>query len=259
MFCSFSGVAHYPCPRDRDYFLTYHGGGQMELPTADSNQDCLLIFEPGSVCSVADVKRCPEGFPSYLEVVTWIESYVVRPNAQLGREGPVCPRAQPSMDRNLIKFATIRTKEAAADEAVRKCEAVIGAFYALFPNRDDRTLATLLILFPDIERNKASEFIDGGHRRLRSTFVKNGLMLGEFHPQSTVPGTYNPAFRAMRAPMPLFAVRAISEHDHKFLLRPEFPLEERLECLEALLAFVGNKLDRTAKASVEFAMSKLKA
>ena len=163
------------------------------------------------------------------------------------------------MNRNLIKFATICTKEATTDEAVLKCEALIGAFYALFPNRDDWTLSSLLVSFPNIERNEASEFIDGGHRRLRTTFVKNGLMLGEFHPQSSVPGTYNPAFRAMRAPMPLFAVRAISEHDYKFLMRPEFPLADRLECLEALLAFVGDKLDSRTKAGIEMAVLKLKS
>jgi len=163
------------------------------------------------------------------------------------------------MDRNLIKFATVCTKEVTSDEAVLKCEALIGAFYALFPNRDDRMLSSLLVSFPNIERNEASEFIDGGHRRLRTTFVKNGLMLGEFHPQSSVPATYNPAFRAMRAPMPLFAVRSISEHDHKFLMRPEFPLADRLECLEALLAFVGHKLDGKTKAGIEMAVSRLKS
>jgi len=231
----------------------------MRLPIADSNQDCLLIFEPGSVCSFADVKRYPERFPTYVEIVAWLESVVVRPSAELGRIGPICPRVRDSMDRNLIKFATICTEEATTDEAVLKCKALIGAFYALFPNCDDRKLSSLLVSFPNIERNEASEFIDGGHRRLRTTFVKNGLMLGEFHPQSSVPGTYNPAFRAMRAPMPLFAVRAISEHDHKFLMRPEFPLAERRECLEALLSFVGDKLDRTTKAGIEMAVASLKS
>jgi len=157
-----------------------------------------------------------------------------------------------------LKFATIRTQEATAEEAVRKCEAVIGAFYALFPQCDDFTLSSLMILFPDIERNRASEFIDAGHRRLRAAFVKIGLMLGEFHPQNTVPGTYNPAFRAMRAPMPLFAVRTVSEHDYKFLLRRDFPSAERLDCLEALLAFVGNKLDRKTKAAIEMIVSDLR-
>jgi hypothetical protein len=231
----------------------------MRAQTTAYDQDCLLIFEPGSVCSFADVKRYPESFPTYVEIVAWIESFIVRPNKELGREGPVCPRVRECVDRNLIKFATMRTKEATANEAVLKCEALIGAFYALFPNCDDRTLSSLVILFPDVESNEASEFIDGGHRRLRKIFVKNGLMLGEFHPQSTVRGIYNPAFRAMRAPKPLFAVRAISEHDHKFLIRPEFPLADRSECLEALLAFVGDKLDRKTKAGIEMLVSGLKS
>ena len=45
----------------------------MGLQSADSKQDCLLIFEPGSVCSFADVKHYPERFPTYVEIVAWIE------------------------------------------------------------------------------------------------------------------------------------------------------------------------------------------
>src|ERR1700737_1523026 len=152
----------------------------MRVQTTAYDQDCLLIFEPGSVCSFADVKRYPESFPTYVKIVAWIESFIVRPNKELGREGPVCPRVRECVDRNLIKFATMRTKEATANEAVLKCEALSGGFYALFPNCDDRTLSSLVILFPDVESNEASEFIDGGHGRLRKIFVKNGLMLGDF-------------------------------------------------------------------------------
>jgi hypothetical protein len=211
----------------------------------------LEIFQPGSVCTYAEVQRDPKIFQHYAEVVAWIELFIMKPNPELGRAGPVCPRVHLTLEQNLLKFATISTRDATAEEAVCKCEAVVDAFYALFPNRDELPSSSLVILFPDIKRHQASDFIDGGHRRLRKTFVKNGLMLGEFHPQSTVAGTYNPAFRAMRAPMPLFAVRAISEHDHKFLVRPEFPAAERLECLNALLHFVGDKLESKTKAQVE--------
>ncbi len=224
-----------------------------------SSNDYLLIFEPGSVCNIAEVKQRPERYPAYAEIVAWIESVIIQPNAELGREGPVCPRVRESIDRNLITFATMSTKDATISEAVLKCEALIGAFLTLFKNRNDRKLSSLLVWFPDIERNQASEFIDGGHQCLRVKFVKNGLMLGEFHPQSSVPGTYNSSFRPMRAPVPLFAVRMLSEHDHKFLMRPEFPLKDRLECLEALLAFAGNKLDMRTKASVETAVASLKS
>jgi hypothetical protein len=231
----------------------------MRLATTDFDRDCLGIFEPGSLCSFADVKNTPEKFPAYAAIVAWIESVIVRPNAELGRAGPVCPRVRESIDRNLIKFSTVCTEECTTEEAVLKCEALTEAFYALFPNCNNRKISSLLVLFPNLERKEASRFIDGGHRRLRTTFVKNGLMLGEFHPQSTVPGAHNPAFRAMRAPFPLFAVRAISEHDHIFLMRPEFPIAERLECLKSLLAFVGDKLDSKTKAGIETAMANLQS
>jgi hypothetical protein len=216
-----------------------------------SEQHPLEIFQPGSVCTYNEVQREPGRFPHYAEVIAWIKSFIMKPNPELGREGPVCPRVHMALEQNLMKFATIRTKAATAEEAIFGCEAVVEGFYALFPNRDEWPLSCLLILFPDIKRDQASDFIDGGHRRLRKTFIKNGLMLGEFHPHSTVPGTYNPAFRSMRAPMPLFAVRAISANDHKFLVRPDFPAAERLECLTALLDFVGDKLESKTKAEVE--------
>jgi hypothetical protein len=218
----------------------------------------LEMFQPGSVCTYAEVQGHPKRFPHYAEVIAWIELFVMKPNPELGRAGPVCPRVHMALEQNLMKFATIRTKDASIEEAVCKCEPVVDAFHTLFPNREELPLATLLILFPDIKREQASDFIDGGHRRLRKTFIKNGLMLGEFHSHSTVPGTYNPAFRPMCAPMPFFAVRAISEHDHKFLVRPDFPAPERLECLNALLDFVGNKLESKTKAEVEAVLLELR-
>jgi hypothetical protein len=228
------------------------------LPKYVSEQYLSEIFQPGSVCTYAEVQRDPGRFPHYAEIIAWIELFIRKPNPELGRAGPVCPRVQASLEQNLMKFATIRTKNATAEEAVCKCEVVVDGFYALFPNRDEWPLSSLLILFPDIERDQGSEFIDGGHRRLRKTFVKNGLMLGEFHPHSTVPGAYNPVFRSMRAPMPLFVVRAITEHDHIFLVRPDYPAAERWECLDALLDFVGDKLDSKTKAEVEAVVLKLR-
>lgn len=216
------------------------------------------VFEPDSVLTYAEVRQAAGRFPLYDEVISWLESVIMKPNPGLGRAGAVCPGVHASLEQNLTKFATIRTKTATAEEAVCKCAALIDAFYALFPNQDEWSLSSLIILFPDIGRDQGADFIDGGHRRLRKIFIKNGLMLGEFHPRSTVPGVYNPAFRSMRAPVPLFAVRAISEHDYKFLLRPEFPAEERLECLVAQLNFLGGKLESRTKAVIEAAVLKLR-
>ncbi len=225
---------------------------------SDTEQYCLEVFQPGSVLTYSEVRRAVGRFPLYDEVISWLELFIMKPNPELGRAGAVCSRVHASLEQNLMKFATIRTKNATAEEAVYKCRAVVDAFYALFPNRDEWPQASLMILFPDIERDQGSDFIDGGHRHLRKTFIKNGLMLGEFHPHSTVPGVSNPDFRSMRAPMPLFVVRAISEHDHKFLLRPDFPATEQLECLDALLDFVGDKLESKTKAEVEAAVLELR-
>jgi len=80
-------------------------------------------------------------------------------------------------------------------------------------------------------------------------FVERGLMLGEFHPLSTVTSVYNP-LPVMRCPVPMFAVRALSPHDLLFLDSDAVTMGERRHYLEHYLRHVDAQLTPAVRARV---------
>lgn len=186
---------------------------------------------PGSFADYENVKHFYDKFPDYKEGLEWIREFISKPDKNLGRTGDICPFTTPAMQQNLLKFVSIKTIEASALEAAEQTKLLVNLFFELFQGAEKRSRAALLAFFPDIPRTEAAGFIDGGHRIMRLEFVKNGLMLGEFHAKSEVGSVRNERFKVMQCPVPMFVVRALSAHDIKFLDRPIYPIAERHEYL----------------------------
>ena len=53
---------------------------------------------------------------------------------------------------------------------------------------------------------------------MKDAFVRQGLMVGQFHPRSEQSGLWNEDFRPLRAPIPLLAIRRMVSSDLPFLL-----------------------------------------
>jgi len=183
-------------------------------------------------------------------IVEWCESFLGRPSKLVGRSGNVCPFVPESMLRGSLKFAEIRLDQDEAkvgERAKARIEAAISTFRDRFL-ADQRRMkkinifASWVMVFPDVRIDDAEELIDGPQRRLKPKFVKEGLMLGEFHPLSRSPGIRNPAFRPLRSPYPLLVIRHMVESDIEFLGRALDPAPLRAESLRAFLKFLGPSL-----------------
>jgi hypothetical protein len=58
---------------------------------------------------------------------------------------------------------------------------------------------------------------------MKTFFIENGMMLGQFHPLCPAPAARNPTFKNKISPIPLFALRHIAAHDILFLhTRPDW-------------------------------------
>ena len=53
---------------------------------------------------------------------------------------------------------------------------------------------------------------------LKTEFVRQGLMIGQFHPRCEAPGLWSPDFRPLRSPIPLLAMREMVASDLPFLV-----------------------------------------
>lgn len=189
-------------------------------------------------------------FPGYAAALDWVRDFVGRRDPRIMRPGAVCPRVGNALRTNTIRLVSAHTPASSLEEAQETGRALIGLFHEQFPTPQARRTGALLCLFPELDPARAGEFIDEGHRLLRMEFVRRGLMLGEFHPESLVASVHNPDFVVMASPVPMFAVRAISPHDLLFLDTPAHPAAARAEYLTWYLHYLDHQLGEESRRRV---------
>ena len=207
------------------------------LPAADR-----YPFAAGSFTDAEHAAGLFTRYPMYQAGLEWIAGFVARPDPRIGRPGHVCPWVAHALDRNLVRLVAVPVTSSSAAEAREKCIHLAGLYEEVFGDPAEFAAGALLAFFPGIDPARAGDFIDGGHRQLRLLFARRGLMLGEFHPASTVTSVRNPRFVVMRCPVPLFAVRAMSVHDLMFLDRPGTQPREAAPYLRQYLTNLGSRV-----------------
>jgi hypothetical protein len=198
--------------------------------------------------SADEVRALPPGENQTLltEIVDWCENFLGRPSALVGRTGNVCPFVPQAMVLGSLKFAVFSLRERGM-AAVGEIEEIINTCREHFVAQEKARgkidiFGSMVMIFPEVSKEEASEVIDPLQRKLKPTFVKEGLMLGEFHPLSPTPGLRNRAFRPLRSPIPLLAIRHMVESDVDFLMAPFDPAPTRVQSLKAYLQFLGPSL-----------------
>lgn len=195
----------------------------------------------GSLTRVADASAFVDRFPQYRAGMRWLEQFVTQPHPDLGRPGAVCPRLAPAIRANTVWMVAVTVPGFTPDHAYDAGRLLRHVFETVAAGQD-RTTTALLGFFPRLPSEQAAEFIDGGWRLLRTEFVEQGLMLGEFHVGSTVGGVHNRALPVMRCPEPMYAIRVMTPHDLLFADQPGTPPADRLAFLLAYQRHVGPRL-----------------
>lgn len=188
-----------------------------------------MLIHPGSadrvLLEVGDVATgtLPASLARYQDdlhtIVDWARTYLSRPHEHLGRRGNVCPYVTTSMDRGqfyLSVYPGRPTDPAAVADALRPFR---DWFLSIAPRElFSSQFSTILILFPDLAPHEVDLIIDSTQEALKSDYVEQGLMIGEFHngPPNKA-GLWNPAFLPLRSPVPLLAIRHMVPSDFPFL------------------------------------------
>lgn len=177
--------------------------------------DKVLIWAPGEI----DDGTVPAAHLPYVrEILAWVRRYLVSPHPELGRNGPVCPYTQPSLHRGLLYLAALADLSGAdISEAVGGLRLWYERLLATVPSTADQELLTILLVLPQLDFHDSTE-LDEVQRLAKDRFVSEGLMIGQFHPVCAAPGLWNPNFKALRAPVPLLAVRKLLVFDMPFLM-----------------------------------------
>lgn len=178
------------------------------------SDDKILLW---TAAEVDDGAVPAEHLPYLREILSWARQFLVSAHPALGRTGPVCPYTQPSLHKGLFHLACPAgaggTDIAEAVEGLRSWYERLSAALST----PERTLLTILLVLPRLDR-RSSAVLDKVQRAAKDAFVADGLMIGQFHPACDQPGLWNPEFKALRAPVPLLAVRKLVVFDLPFLM-----------------------------------------
>lgn len=151
-------------------------------------------------------------------IVAWTRNFLCRPHDLLGREGPVCPFTQPSLNHHLFWLTVIDGTTIDAEKAVSTVERLREWFFELEPKSGSETiLKTILILFPELSHERAKHELECLQKKLKPNFVKKGVMVGQFYEGCPESGLWNDAFHPLQAPIPLLAIRNMVPSDFPFL------------------------------------------
>jgi hypothetical protein len=147
----------------------------------------------------------------------WFQEYLSRPHAELGREGHVCPFVE-----SAIRGGTLRTevRRLGSDVDDGTLVDLVTDMMRIFretwwPHRNT-TLHALAVMLPDLSESNC-QLLDEVQVRMKPTVVREGFMLGQFHPRCPEPAARNPAFQVSRSPVPMLVLRRMAFHDVIFL------------------------------------------
>jgi hypothetical protein len=161
----------------------------------------------------------PDLLSVYQLIAQWLTSYLMRPHADLGRPGDVCPFTAQAFRLDTIRIGV--SNAASADVAgVRSAMRHCFEQFASMPCPETMGhFRTVVVGFPNMDDAEGLESLRKVQSRLKIYCLLRGLMIGRFYADSNDPGLWNPDFRPLRSPLPLLAIRQVVEHDAPFAIR----------------------------------------
>ncbi|MBW4485872.1 MAG: hypothetical protein KME14_25385 [Tildeniella torsiva UHER 1998/13D] len=195
------------------------------------------------------------------KIQDWIKEFLGNPHPELGRPGIVCPFVPRALRLNTIKSVVIHTEGMQEAQIAELVKSYRTQFLAMEPQQGDLAIyKAMLLIFPDISGLEQTALVDRVQQRLKPFFVEEGLMIGEFHEHNESPGLHNPDFRPLRSPIPMLAIRFMTEPDLPFLSRSSDDPQVRMRYLNAYLQQMSainkdSKALATAQAALQIAQT----
>lgn len=153
----------------------------------------------------------------------WIKQFVANHHPDLGRSGSVCPFV-----KHALQIGTLRMEESDIEpnpESLHKRMLEAKTRFLLDQTRitseSERTHSSVVIVFPRFTTPEHAMLMDSAQTSLKIEYMKDGLMIGQFHPYQDSPGLHNSNFRPNRTPASAFAfvIRNMVSSDSIFIYK----------------------------------------
>lgn len=230
-------------------------------PHADPVSRALADMERSlSVSSDIGTVADPLLQATYATGLNWMQRFIMQPHPDLGRKGAVCPFAKPSHEERALLFSAFDAANMPFDVYIDVLMRMPRFFGQLAKARHEPTELLSLAIFPiGLPADAHYKFIDFAHSILKPLYMECGLMLGEFHPASTVRGAHSPTFRSMRSDVPLFVIRAMALHDILFIDGASASLGMRVHELDCYLRWNAHRLPAGEASRITARLAQRKA
>lgn len=164
------------------------------------------------------METIPAGPNEHMVTRSWFNDYLSQSHHEIGRKGNVCPFVRSALNANTIILETF-SYDPASDRLESLCSLMryqLKRFLSMKWPDGKAGIATLVTIIENFSQEHGI-LLDEAQRRVKAEAVRNGLMIGQFHPTCAEPAVLNPSFQVSRSPEPLFAIRHMAMHDILFL------------------------------------------
>ncbi|CAN7568331.1 hypothetical protein LJR219_004129 [Phenylobacterium sp. LjRoot219] len=163
----------------------------------------------------------------------YVTEFLTSEHRALGRAGAVCPFARQAAAEKLIRITACSSlDEATIVEGVAQLRGELADLSRWPGSGKGPRHRAIVAVFPQLVEPDGARLIERIQKRLKPSFVKGRLMIGQFYPSCAEPGLRNPAFRPLQSPVISLAMRDMTIFDAPFML-------DRAEYVDAFVAAFG--------------------
>jgi len=156
---------------------------------------------------------------SLATLIGWVEGYLMSPHADLGRTGAVCPFTRQAARLDAVRLTVSEAGPGDEADAFSLIRDGFAALEAIPAKRSMAHFRTVIIGFPACASEEGIAMLQRVQDRHKFYSLSRNRMIGLMHALSEAPGLWNPAFRPLRSPFPILAIRHMVEHDAPFAAR----------------------------------------
>lgn len=156
-------------------------------------------------------------------VADWTRRFVIKPNPELGRPGPVCPFTPLAIEHKTLWLAPERSTGRSKPEIAQ----LLATYQRMLLDKspidgDAAGNKSIVVVFTDLPAAQAKDVLGGALEPIAiPSYVKDGLVMGPFFEGNDGTAIYNPNFRPFTSPVPFVLMRRAVLSDWKFFLNDE--------------------------------------